>query len=238
MFGIGIVLWLAACSSTRLPTGVDAGAEVNPATDTILVRDTPVPGADATPVTADATPPIPDTRLPRPDTRLPTDAGPAAIDVGAPDAAGITLDTSPVTADAGTVLPDTATTVPDTAPVRVDSARPVDPYANRTFRIDTEHPAPTPDTTCTQNGPADYFQFTFGPRTTTLTVLMVSGSAAQRFQANVGLESDKLTFHFDTPLGGIVTFERDQDTQVAQAIVYGSGVSVIRCLRGALIPQP
>jgi hypothetical protein len=36
----------------------------------------------------------------------------------------------------------------------------------------------------------------------------------------------------------VVFFERDQGVYVAQVVLYGSGVPVMWCLRGALTPQP
>jgi len=142
--------------------------------------------------------------------------------------------------------PDTVTVVATPVEAPIDSARPpfdtdevaADPYANRTFTLRPENPAPTPDPTCTQYGPTDYFQLTFSADNSTIKVLMVSGSAATPLNATMGPEANKLTYHLEAFGGGKITFERDQGVAVAQVIVYGSGVPVIRCLRGALIPQP
>jgi hypothetical protein len=171
-----------------------------------------------------------------------------------PDAAVPKTDTGLISADPDTApyAPDAAIVVSDSAIVPFDTALPVsdgptidgptkapNPYANRSFRIDPEHPAPTPDATCTEYGPTDYYQFTFGADITTVTVLMVRGSAAQAYHATAGPEASKLTYHFtDWTPGGTITFERDKGVEVAQVIMRGSGLPVIRCLRGVLLPQP
>ena len=148
----------------------------------------------------------------------------------------------PVGRDASTMLPDSGIPIPDTGPIIGDPdtrETAADPFANRTFTIRPEYPAPTPDPACTQYGPSDYFQLTFGADTSTVNVLMVSGSAAEIFHATFGPEANKLTYHLtDAFAGGKITFERDQGIEVAQVIVYGSGVPVVRCLRGVLTPQP
>lgn len=217
-FGSSIALWIAACSGTPLHNGRDAGSDVIPTPDTPVHQDVVAPKLDAAPGLPDAGTLVPDARI--------------------LDAAVMGPDMAPVLPDAARPPMDTARPL-DTALPTPDATTSTDPLANHTFRIDTQHPAPTPDPTCTQNRPADYFQFTFGPDTASLKGLMVSGSAAQPFNATLGPEANKLTFHItDLLAGGIITFERDKDIAVAQAIVYGSGVPVVRCLRGELIPQP
>jgi hypothetical protein len=164
------------------------------------------------------------------------------------DATFVSLDAQIVNADTIPAIPDSATAVPevtiltpmDTAQSASDgSSIAQNPDANRSFRIDPEHPAPTPDATCTQYGPADYFLLTFGAHTSTVEVLMVSGSIAATYHATMGPEANKLTYHLaDFFTGGKITFEQDHGVEVAQVILYGSGVPVIRCLRGTLLPQP
>jgi hypothetical protein len=209
-FVMGVALWITACSSKGLPVGRDGAVEVKPASDATVDRPPLVHMPDAISAISDLGTPMPDV-VPR----------------------------------AGD--PDTAIEVARPVEAPIDSARPAfetgevaaDPYANRTFTIRPQNPAPTPDPTCTQYGPTDYFQLTFSADNSTIKVLMVSGSAATPLNATMGPEANKLTYHLtDSFGGGKITIERDQGVAVAQVIVYGSGVPVIRCLRGALTPQP
>jgi hypothetical protein len=71
-----------------------------------------------------------------------------------------------------------------------------------------------------------------------LTGTAASGSTAWKFSATVGPEASKLTYHVTNLTGGRVFLESDQGVYVAQVILYGSGVPVIWCLRGAMTPQP
>lgn len=206
------------------------------------------------PPLSDAAPPTADSAASASETAPIAADSPVAVPDAAPivaDSAVEALDTAPTVADSAVVSAD-ATLVgdgpwPDSAVVLLDSARPVldsgetapTPYVNRTFRIDPQNPAPTPDPTCTQYREIDYIQMTFASDASTLTVLDVRGSAAMPFSATVGPESNKLTYHVNNFLGGgLITFEQDQGVYVAQVILYGSGVPIVQCLRGALTPQP
>lgn len=179
LFGMGIALWLIACSRTPLPTSRDAEADG-------LARDATI--ADVATV----------------------EAAPDVRDSASPDAASLT-DTREVAAD---------------------------PFAGRTFRITDTNPAPTPDPTCTPRGPASAAELTFSSDLTTLTGVASSGSTAFRFSGTAGPEAHRVTYHVTNLTGGQVFFEDDQGVYVAQVILYGSGVPVMWCLRGALTPQP
>jgi hypothetical protein len=112
-----------------------------------------------------------------------------------------------------------------------------DPFGGRSFRIDDTNPAPTPDSTCTARAVSSAV-FTFSSDLGSLTGTASSGSTAWKFSATAGPEASKLTYHVSNLTGGLIFFERDQGVHVAQVVLYGSGVPVMWCLRGALTPQP
>lgn len=253
---LALAFGLGACSKTSMSLSRDAGVEVPPSVEP--AADTGPAGGlpDTAPVVADSAVGVPDV--------LATDSA-VGGDASAPDSAvmirdAVGPDTADGSADAtvasdgaiamldgpaplGDAAPvgfDSAVVLPDSARPSADSAETAsDPFANRTFRIDTEHPAPTPDSSCTQYRAADYVEMTFSADLTTLKVLDVRGSAASHFEATAGPEANKLTYHVtDFMGGGRITFERDQGVYVAQLVLYGSGVPVVQCLRGTMSPQP
>lgn len=252
LFGTGIALWLVACSGTPLATSRDAAVEVQPPPDVNANTDRAPSHPDSAPDLA-----APDV-LARDDAAADF-ADAAAADLVARDAAGadaavpdlLVRDAVADLADAvarDATMADVVTT--DAASDVRDSAGPdaanrtdarevaADPFAGRTFRIDDMNPAPTPDPTCKPSGPASAAQLTFSSDINTLTGVASSGSTAFRFNATVGPESNKLTYHITNLTGGEVFFERDQGIYVAQVVLFGSGVPVMWCLRGALMPQP
>jgi len=137
-----------------------------------------------------------------------------------------------VLSDARDLAGPDATTLADTREVAANT------LAGRSFRIDDMNPAPTPDSTCTQSGPASAAQLTFSADMATLKAVASSGSTAFRFTATLGPESSRLTYHVEDLTGGFVFVERDQGVYVAQVVLSGSGVPVVWCLRGTLTPQP
>lgn len=226
----------------------DAGADAQPAPDSAVGRDLAFTGPDAAK-------PAPDLALPdllsrdsgssdaaggpdllgrdatRADARVADasgrDARADAIEVVVRDAT-----IAEVLSDARDLAGSDAISFADTREVAGD------PLAGRSFRIDDMNPAPTPDSTCTQSGPASAVQLTFSADMATLTAVASSGSAAFRFTATLGPEASRLTYHVEELAGGFVFVERDQGVYVAQVILTGSGVPVLWCLRGALTPQP
>ncbi len=270
LLGMGVALWMVACSSTSLTTSRDAGVEVQPAPDlsantdlisfapdsAALAPDTATPdvlGRDgAASDLADAV----GTDLPARDLASADGAVPdvlvrdavvdvlvrdAVVDVLVRDAVVDVLTREVRMADVATVeaAPDVRDSAdPDAVGLADAREAAAHPFAGRTFRIDDTNPAPTPDPTCTSSGPASAANLTFSSDLTTLTGVASSGSTAFRFSATVGPEANKLTYHVTNLTGGQVFFERDQDVYVAQVALYGSGVPVMWCLRGALTPQP
>jgi hypothetical protein len=231
--GIGLSLGLVACTRTALSTARDAAVEANPVSDVSPAPDVVLAGPDTPPPVADAAVLVPDAAVVAPD-----------VAVAVPDAAVVAPDVAVLVSDAAIPVPDAAH---DTANVRRDgTVLPADsreaaanPFANQVFQIDTQHPAPTPDPACTQFEDVDTYRLTFGADTSTLNGLAVRGSAATRFHATVGPESDRLTYHIEDFLaGGRVFIELDQGVYVGEVIMYGSGVPIVRCLRGVLSPQP
>lgn len=247
-------LALAACSRTSMTLSREAGVEAPRPTDGAgdvgAVRTDPDArplGPDSSVMGPDVAPPevitiIPDARvadLPKdlpslpdlavfPDLADRRDARVGNPDVSARDGA---ID-RPV-GDSAAVSPDSTGPLGDSREVSSD------PLASKTFDIDTMHPAPTPDPSCTQTEPVDSVHMTFSSDLSTLTGIFVRGSAAMRFTATLGPEASKLTYHVtDRTAGGVITFEQDQGVYVAQATLFGSGVPVVMCLRGALNPQP
>jgi hypothetical protein len=231
--GLALALGIAACTRTAMPLSRDAAVETGP--DLSAEEDSrPIAVfSDTAPIVADSAVEVVDASVVADSAVAIPDAAPFVADSAAlvPDATAIGSDATG---------PDSADAARDSAPAGFDSGETApDPYANRTFRIDPQHPAPTPDPSCTQYGGADYLQITFNGDLTTLNVLDVRGSAATQFQATVGPESSKLTYHVTGFLaGGVITFEIDHGVYVAEVILYGSGVPVVQCLRGALTPQP
>jgi hypothetical protein len=197
LFGMGIALWMMACSRTPLPASRDAETDV-------LARD------GATPDVADA-----------------AVAELVARDVAIADAATVEAE-----ADVRDSAGQDAASLTDTREVAAD------PFAGRTFRIDDMNPAPTPDPACTPRGPAAAAELTFSSDLATLTGVASSGSTAFRFSGTLGPEANRLTYHVTSLTGGQVFFEHDLGVYVAQVVLYGSGVPVMWCLRGALTPQP
>jgi hypothetical protein len=252
LFVMGFALWMIACSGTPLTTSRDAAVDGQPAPDVNA-------NTDPAPSTPDSAAPAPD--LAPPDVLDRDEAAAdladatltdlAARDVTGADAAGPDVlvrdavtdvaadDTTTAdlaTADAASDVRDS--TGPDAAGLTDAREVAADPFAGRTFRIDDMNPAPTPDPACKPSGPASAAQLTFSSDVMTLTGVASSGSTAFRFSATAGPESNKLTYHITNLTGGQVFFERDQGVYVAQVVLYGSGVPVMWCLRGALIPQP
>jgi hypothetical protein len=217
LFGMGIALWMMACSRTPLPASRDAEADV-------LARD------GAAPDVADAAV----AELPARDATV--------AELSARDATVAELPARDATiADAATVegAPDVRDSAgPDAAGFTDTREVAADPFAGRTFRIDDMNPAPTPDPTCKPSGPASAAQLTFSSDLTTLTGVASSGSTAFRFSATTGPEAHRVTYHVTSLTGGQVFFEHDLGVYVAQVVLYGSGVPVMWCLRGALMPQP
>jgi hypothetical protein len=252
--GIGIALGLVACTRTRLSTVWDAAVDVKLVSDVAPALDLASVRSDAAPLVPDAALLVSDTTVVVPDAAVPLpDAAVALRDtaVSVPDTVVVFRDTAVVVPDTAIISRDSAIWVPDVAPdtsnVRLDATvLPVDsrdtvpnPFANQTFRIAPENPAPTPDPACTQYEAVDNFLLTFGSDISTLNGLAVRGSAATKFHATVGPESDRLTYHIDDLLaGGRVFIELDHGVYVGEVIVYGSGVPIARCLRGTLSPQP
>jgi hypothetical protein len=255
LIGMGISLWMVACSGTPLAPSRDAEVDVQPAPDVNA-------NTDLVPSHPDSLTPTPDTAAPdvlARDSAAPDLADGAGADLLARETAGADAAVPDVVArdaaaDVADVVAHDATTADvatadATADVRgaagldavgFNDAREVasDPYAGRSFRIDDMNPAPTPDPTCTPSGPASGANLTFSSDVTTLTGVASSGSTAFRFSATVVPEASKLTYHVTNLNGGQVFFERDQGVYVAQVVLYGSGVPVMWCLRGALKPQP
>jgi hypothetical protein len=251
-------LALAACSRTSmtlsLEAGVDATRPVEAAGDAGAIG--PVPdaarlGPDSSVMGPEVAPPevitiVPDARVmdtPRDLARLP-DLG---IFPDLADRRDTRVGNAEVSARDGVLDRPVDRPVGDSAAVSPDLARPdgdsgevaSNPYASRTFDIDTMHPAPTADPSCTQTEPVDSVHMTFSSDIGTLTGIFVRGSAAIRFSATLGPEANKLTYHVTTPsAGGLITFEQDQGVGVAQATLLGSGVPIVMCIRGALTPQP
>jgi hypothetical protein len=221
--GIGLSLGLVACTRTALSTARDAAVEANPVSDVSSAPEVVLGGPDTPPLVADAA-------------------------VLVPDAAVVATDVAIAVPDAAIPVPDAAPdAAPDTANVRRDGpVLPADsreaaanPFANQVFQIDTQHPAPTPNPACTQFEDVDTYRLTFGADISTLRGLAVRGSAATKFSATVGPESDRLTYHIEDFLaGGRIFIELDQGVYVGEVIIYGSGVPIVRCLRGVLSPQP
>lgn len=227
LLGLGITLWMVACSRTPLPTAADAAADEQPTPDASAGQDR-VPGPDSATLAPDAAPP----EVPVRDGAAPDLADAAGTDLLARDATIADLTTVEAPAD----VRDSA--VPDAAGFTDTREVAADPFAGRTFRIDDMNPAPTPDPACTPKGPAAAATLTFSADLATLTGVASSGSAAFRFSATAGPEANRITYHVTNLTGGQVFFERDQDVEVAQVVLYGSGVPVVWCLRGALLPQP
>lgn len=234
---MGIAVGLMACSRTSITISRDAAVEAAPPSDVLP------PGTDSVPSDSDAGNAVPDAAGVPDTAALIPDAAVVPDSAAAPDAA-VVPDTAVLIPDV-VVVPDTAVLVPDSAAVLPDAAGPdaaeagSSRFANRTFRIDTANPAPTPAASCTQYGPADYFRLTFSSDASSVTVLGVKGSAATTFHAAAGPESDRLTYHVsDFLAGGVIFIERDQGIYVAQVVLYGSGVPIAWCLRGAMTPQP
>jgi hypothetical protein len=255
LFGMGIALWMVACSETPLATSRDAAVEVQPAPDVSANTDLVPSHPDSATLALDTA--APDV-LGR-DAAAPDLADAALADLPARDAAGAdaavpdalvrdaVLDVADVVARDATIADvatvEAASDMRDSAgpdAVGFTETRPVSthPFAGRTFRIDDMNPAPTPDPTCTPSGPASAANLTFSSDVITLTGVASSGSTAFRFSATAGPESNKLTYHVTNLNGGQVFFERDQGVYVGQVVLYGSGVPVMWCLRGALTPQP
>jgi len=246
--GMGIALGLAACTRTPMSLSGDAAVDGKPEAD--------VPSApDLVPIRADAGLSGLDTAVLGPDTAvLGPDTGVDLRDSAVPiadtaidrrDTAGLIIpDTAVVFRDSAVGLPDAAPDLssvgPDTTVPPPDSRETAsDPFTNHTFRIDPAQPAPTPDPACTQYQSVDYAQLTFGSDSSTLDGIVVRGSSAMKFHATFGPESDKLTYHIEDLLGGGRVFlQHDQGVYVGQVVIYGSGVPVVWCLRGALTPQP
>jgi hypothetical protein len=255
LFGMSIALWMVACSGTPLTTSRDAAVEMQPPPD--MNADT-----DPAPSNPDSATLAPDMAAPDAlarDEAAPDLADAAVADLVARDAAGAdaavpdvlvrdaVADVADVvardammadvaTADAASDVRDSAG--PDAASFTDAREVAADPFAGRTFRIDDMNPAPTPDPACKPSGPASAAQLTFSSDVITLTGVASSGSTAFRFSATIGPESNKLTYHVTNLTGGQVFFERDQGVYVAQVVLFGSGVPVMWCLRGALVPQP
>lgn len=235
-FGITLALGMVACSRTSMPLSRDAAVEANRAFDAVGDTGTVPAFLDTGPLPPDSAVVVPDAIALAPDSGM-LDTAPRTPDtgiiIGDFDSAAFAGDTAIPALDSAAVPPDTDRPTADsneTAP---------NPYADRTFRIDPQNPAPTPDPSCTQFGPADYIQMTFSSDLTTLTVLDVRDSATMTFHATVGPESSRLTYHVtDFLAGGVITFEGDQGVYVAEVVLYGSGVPIVQCLRGALTPQP
>lgn len=263
LLGLGMTLWMVACSRTPVPTPRDAAPEAQAVAD-VSAREDLVAGSDAATLAPDAAAPDVLVRdgaasdradTAAPDVLVRDAAAPDRADAAAPDVL-VRDGAAPDGADAtGTDLPAPDATIADLATVDSpadlrDSAGPdvvgladtgevaADPFAGRTFRIDDMHPAPTPDPTCSPNAIAAAATLTLSADLTTLTGVASSGSAAFRFTATVGPEASRVTYHVTNLTGGEVFFERDQGVWVAQVVLYGSGVPVIWCLRGTLIPQP
>lgn len=259
LVGMAITLWMVACSRTSLPVSRDATVETRPSAETGANTDHVPANPDSTTLAPDVS--VPDAAAGDAVARDAAVADAIVPDAGAGDAA-VADTTVPeagagdaAVADAGDVLAhdvaisdvapaDTAasdmreTAAADTtAPADVMEAAP-NPFAGRSFRIDDTNPAPTPDPTCTPNGPVASAYFTFSSDLTSLTGTASQGSTAWRFDAIVGPESNKLTYHVTNLMGGRVYLEGDQGVYVAQVVLYGSGVPVMWCLRGALTPQP
>lgn len=250
---VGIVVGMAACSRTPLPSSRDAAVEVRAAPDAVANPDLVFSDPDSATLVSDTA--APDV-LPR-DSAAPDYAGSADLlvrdttgadaivpDVLARDAAADVADVltrdarivDVVTVEAAADARDSAS--PEVAGLSDTREVAADPFAGRSFRIDDMNPAPTPDPACTQSGLASAAVLTFGSDVTTLTGVASSGSTAFKFSATVGPESSKLTYHVTNLNGGQVFFERDQGVYVAQVVLSGSGVPVMWCLRGALSPQP
>jgi hypothetical protein len=247
----GLALGLIACNRTPLSTAPDAAVDSKPATDVAPAPDLVLVRPDTTPLGPDSPAFVPDLAVVVPDTAVPVpDVGAALRDTASvPDIMMILRDTAAIVPD-GAVLRDSSIRIPDSAPdtlnVRLDAVSPTDSletaanlFADRIFTIDTLNPAPTPNPSCTQYQDVDSFRLTFSSDAGTLNGLAVRGSAATKFHGTVGPEANKLTYHVDDLLaGGRVFIELDQGVWVGQVVLYGSGVPVARCLRGALTPQP
>ncbi len=234
LVGLGIALCMVACSKTSLPKPRDGAADGQPTPDgrthTDIVRSSP------------------DSATPAPDGLDRDGAAPRLLDTASSEvlARDATADVAALLArDATSGDVKTTETAADTRDVagreavgladgRETSAH---PFAGRTFRIDDTKPAPTPDPDCTPRA-MSAATLTFSADVTTLTGVASSGSTAFKFSATAGPEADKLTYHVTNITGGEVFFERDQGVYVAQVVLFGSGVPVMWCLRGALDPQP
>lgn len=147
-------------------------------------------------------------------------------------------------ADTATVTDTTVADWPMATPVdtlRASDVRAILPYslAGKTFTITASTPAPTPSATCTRNTPVDAFSLAFGDTINTVTVTWVNESPPEILHGTLSDKDKMITYQLnDAFAGGTVTLEWDQDVAVAQVTINGSGIPIIVCVRGSLLPQP